>query len=396
MAHYALSYRTILVSTLILLAWVTNPVFSQTKITATGTGNTTGHVANLSVNNEGTNSIHILSQTVYIPSAGQYQPYIATIPETTVPPGTTFIPVNGYCVDIQAPPVPPGNLLPPMDTWVPVGNPNDLVPSGYVKAVPTIPVAPFATSDISTITSSQHFKPGKPDADIKINWPGTDTPVGGIFGSGMETTYMAKVLAKVLEQTQDAGKLIQSNVNYGTPFSPNPEKERESITQQVIWIYTSALKGKAYKKEKFSENVYHQFEDRTGTTVASLAADQKNEIDKGIDQFWKVFTATAVQAKVISTNTALSPSSNTANTAVSIAYPWSEISLIGENMKPSYVVPIVAVARSSSIIPIVAGVVGVGIIAYAVLASGGDSDESCDFTIALQATPTTCGQSNGR
>ncbi len=391
MAHHALSCRTLLLSTFILLAWITTPLLSQTNIKATGTGHTTGHIANLNVTNEGRNSIHILSQIVYIPSSGQYQPYIATIPETTVPPGNTVIPVNGYCVDIQAPPVPPGNLLPPMNTWVPVGNPNAPVPSGFVKSVLMTPVSPFTPGDIPAIASSLHYKSEKPVADIMIHWPGTDTPVAGIFGSNMETPSLAKVLAKVMEQTEAAVKVIQDQAKYVTPFSPNPEKERESIIQQVIWIYTSALKGKEYKKEKFAANVYNQFEDHAGITVASLPAEQKKEIDKGIDLFWNAFIATGLQAKLIS---APGPSSNAVHAPDSIPHPWSEISLTGENMKPLYKA-IAAPANSSLLIPIVAGAAGVGIITYAIIASGGDAAENCGFTIALQSTPSTCGQSNG-
>jgi len=302
MAYPGRSCKTILLSTLILLAWMTNPVFSQTKITATGTGNTTGHIANLNVSNEGKNSIHILSQTVYIPSAGQYQPYIATIPETTVPLGNTVIAVNGYCVDVRTPPVPAGVQLPPLDKWVPVGNPNAPVPVGFVAAVPTKPVSPFTTGDISIIKSSPHYKAEKPDPDamIIVNWPGTSTTVEGIFGSDMETTFLAKVFGKVLEETEKAVKVIQGQAMYATPFSANPEKERESIIQQVIWIYTSSLIRKEYTKEKFTDKVYKEFEDHEGKTVATLPAEQKKEIDKGIDQFWNVFKATGVQAKVIS------------------------------------------------------------------------------------------------
>jgi len=89
-----------------------------------------------------------------------------------------------------------------------------------------------------------------------------------------------------------------------------------------------------------------------------------------------------------------SQTSNALVAADSIPYPWSRISLTGANMKPSYV-PIVAPAKSALLIPIIAGAAGAGIIAYAVIASGGNSTENCDFTIALQSSSSTCGQANG-
>ena len=147
---------------------------SNTKVTATGTGQTTGHIANLSVTNNGAITLTSLSQTVYIPSSGQYQPYIGTIPPTTLPPGqTTIIPVDGYCTDVHTPPVPNGESMPPADTWIPVGDPTIPVPEGSASLVPTTPVSGFETGDIPSLTSSPDFKPVQPDpdADIIITWP---------------------------------------------------------------------------------------------------------------------------------------------------------------------------------------------------------------------------------
>src|SRR5688572_22567100 len=53
---------------------------AQLNVKATGTGNTTGHIANLLVTNSTPTPVFINDQTAYIPSQGEYQPYVARIP----------------------------------------------------------------------------------------------------------------------------------------------------------------------------------------------------------------------------------------------------------------------------------------------------------------------------
>ena len=60
-----------------------SPLLSEAqslKAIATGTGQTTGHIATLSVTNTTQSTITINQQTCYIPSDGTHQPYVAIIP----------------------------------------------------------------------------------------------------------------------------------------------------------------------------------------------------------------------------------------------------------------------------------------------------------------------------
>ena len=77
----------------IMFFWLISPLFSEAqtlKVLATGTGQTTGHIANLSITNTTQSTIIINSQTCYIPSDGKYQPYVATIPGISVPADHIF------------------------------------------------------------------------------------------------------------------------------------------------------------------------------------------------------------------------------------------------------------------------------------------------------------------
>ncbi|HLF63060.1 MAG TPA: hypothetical protein VI603_04895 [Saprospiraceae bacterium] len=287
-------------------------------VEARGTGQTTGHIANLSVTNNGDVPLDVIPQIFFIPSEGQYQSYVGRIPEgITVPPkGTVSIPVNGYCADVTNPPIPAGTSLPPLDTWVPVLDPSlpseiphPTTPAGGSKppmegipffVIDSDPVKPFTPSSVPGITTSPGFKPQPTSStDITTTWPGTDIPVGGTFIPGTKPEIIAPVLVGALVLIEYATEAIQRDGQFPTPFSPDPVREREAIIQQTFWIYTAALEGKKYEKEDFSDNVYDQFENSTGKTVAALPPEQKKEVDNGITDFWNTFQATGVQAKVL-------------------------------------------------------------------------------------------------
>lgn len=270
---------------------------------AKSTGQTTGHIANITLKNKCKSMLTTLPQTVYIPSSGEYQSYVAEIPGTNLPPGeTTTIAVNGYCVDVNTPPVPNGDPMPPIDTWLPVGDPDTAIPEGSVNIIPTTPEAPFELDDIPGIITSPGYTPvaPNPDADIIITWPGTDILVGGTIDPAIDPLTFAPVIVKVVDVIEEGADSIQQGGLFTTPFSSDPPKERESIIQHVIWIYTSALSGKEYTKDIFASNVRDQFHDNTGKTVTSLPEDQKEKMDEGIDAFWETFTAVGVEAKVLS------------------------------------------------------------------------------------------------
>ena len=274
-------------------------------ITAKGTGRTTGIIAIITVENKSETILKVLPQTAYIPSSGQYQPYIAIIPGTTLSPGTTIIPVDGFCADVHKPPVSNGAPMPPIEKWIPVGDPKTPIPQGSVNIIPTIPVLPFSPGDIPGIITSPEFTstpPGDSDTPISITWPGTDTPVGGTLVPGENPKQFAPVIVEVFEEVSEAVDVIQHSGVHTTPFSADTAKEEQALIQNVIWIYAAELSGNTYEKDDFGTNLYKQFESTSGRTVGSLPEEQKAKIDEGVDDFWNVFTAVGVEAKVLSTS----------------------------------------------------------------------------------------------
>jgi hypothetical protein len=159
------------------------------------------------------------------------------------------VPLDGYCTDVDKPPVPEGEFLPGPSEWT----------------VPTDPTAPLPA-------------PGDPGFENE------ETGVRIIGGT--------EAIVRTTERLQESGELK-------TPFSSDPERERETVNQQTIWRYTSELGGRPYTKEDFGERLEEQYEDRTGTPIESAPDEDRERLQQGIDVFWEAFDLVGVEAKVI-------------------------------------------------------------------------------------------------
>ncbi|MBM4040174.1 MAG: hypothetical protein FJ290_16840 [Planctomycetes bacterium] len=83
----------------------------KVAVTIAGTGETIGHVADLTVTNKTTKSVDGYIAPMFLASGADYQPYIVPYAGTiSLGPGQTrTVPLNGVCADGHKPPVPKGN-----------------------------------------------------------------------------------------------------------------------------------------------------------------------------------------------------------------------------------------------------------------------------------------------
>lgn len=250
--------------------------------TAHGTGRTTGHIADLTVFNPSAVAATVDLGACFIPSGGQYQPYIVPyIPAVTVAPHTSAnIPLHGYCADIFTAPVPAGAGFPPVNTWIKAA---DLVAPGTGWQPQASNGWQLATSTGSVITTI----------------PGSDIPLGHTIDFGAHPTAAANILLDALQRISQAYDQMHAGGAITTPFSGNPEKERESVIQQTLWIYTAALSGKTYKKEDFHANTLQQYETATGQDFSKIPQEQQKQIEQGVQDFWNTFSAVGAEAKVL-------------------------------------------------------------------------------------------------
>jgi hypothetical protein len=261
--------------------------------TAISTGQTTGHIANLIIDNQ-TGIDYVFEQTPSIIPSQQIsdeelsQPmYAQAIGPVLIPNGRRIeIPVYGYCLDVYKAPTPAGLPMPSISQWI---RPGIVVPdplnnstldvqlpgfeaspdSGYLIAVdPTIPLSDGITSHM---------------------------PVAGPLDLTNRPEEASSYIFAAVPAIEDAFDKLHSNDKIKTPFSSNPEKEREAVIQQTIWLYVSLLEQNEYEKEDFTTQLEEQFEDVRGQEIND---EQREFLQQGADQFWTTFSLVGNEAKV--------------------------------------------------------------------------------------------------
>ncbi len=280
-------------STLSLLLFLSFGQFclAQWHISATGTGQTTGHIADLTITNKGDEPRTFDFDNYYIPSEGKYQGYVALSgdkPPVTVPPGgSVTVPLdNGFCTDIHLPPVPAGEPLPWYETWV---SPSTTGPP------PKPGFEPIADSGWTPV-------PGNSPNTVFPTYPGTDIRLPYTLDFNQFPETAAPLVFEVIDHITDAVDDMYANGTVpSTPFAGNPQKEREALIQQTFWIYTSLLNPSDddYSEDDFAERTVNQFTEAMGVETDAIPAATKEQLNQGISQFWDSFEAVGAQAKVL-------------------------------------------------------------------------------------------------
>ncbi len=160
-----------------------------------GTGETIGHVANLTLTNPGTERVRVvISPTLLIPGSAERQTYALTGTHlASVGAGETVtIPLDGVCLDAHKPPVTPGDTV------------------GLTIADPA--TLPQASRDL-------------------------------LAGA---------------QRVATAARTLQAAGKFQTPFSSNPERERETVVQWTVWTYAARKADNPLTKADFAAKVYEQ------------------------------------------------------------------------------------------------------------------------------------------
>ncbi len=256
-------------------------------VKVTGTGRTTGHIADMIVHNPGDQPVTLPGAVFFIPSTGKYQSYVGRTGSTAaIPPGATqTVPVTGYCGDVHRPPVPAGESLPPPDTWI--------VPSGNVQ-------------DIVIPDRAGSAPPGRALV------PGTDTALPRALDSDQEPLLAAPLLLAAMLEIERKTDELQASGDLQTPFSGSPDREREAVIQQTLWIYAAELEGEPYTREDFTARMEQQYEDRSGVPITAAKPEEQEKLQQGADDFWDSFELVGVEAKVLASPDAAAPATGTA------------------------------------------------------------------------------------
>ncbi len=274
----------------------------------TSTGQTTGHIADITIANPSSRPVNVVigaGGAAYVPSNGKDQSYvIPSLPVIPVPPRETVTaPLHGYCADVHRPPVPGGNSMPSPREWI-TSTPTHTrgVPADAVR-IPTHTAPPLAA--VASALSTQPLPPVAskwnclplPAAPGQPLIPGTDIPIRTPIPAAENPGLAVPLLLDAAQRIESAYDKVGGTLS--TPFSANPAKQKEAVVQQTLWIYAAALEGKEYTQEDFRDNTVKQFEQNTGRPYADLPTPQKDQLNKGVQDFWAAFTATGAEAKIL-------------------------------------------------------------------------------------------------
>ncbi len=290
---------------------------SKAKISAVGTGQTTGHIADLTITNDSDEPLTVDLDMIYIPSDGKHQGYIVIGGGTiTVPPNSTVtVPLNGYCADIHLPPVPKGEAMVPFGDWITPANAGPSPEPGFVPGEGS-PFEPVNTDQGTTYT---------------VTYPGTDEPFPYTIDFNAHPSEAAPIIFDAIEHiTKTVEDMYENGTVPPTPFTNNPVKEKEALIQQTFWVYTSSLKpnddGPNYTVDDFSDRTVEQFENTTGVDFESVPEAVQEQVNQGVLDFWSSFEAVGIEAKVIKKN---APESTPPTIEVICPKPGDYVSLEG-------------------------------------------------------------------
>jgi hypothetical protein len=130
--------------------------------------------------------------------------------------------------------------------------------------------------------------------------PGTGQPVPRAVDPAVEPEIAAPLLFAAIREIERATAELQAGGDLQTPFSGNPEKERESVIQQTFWRFAGEIAGRPYTREEFTRRLEEQHEARSGRPIAAAPPEERERLQQGADDFWDAFELVGVEAKVLS------------------------------------------------------------------------------------------------
>jgi hypothetical protein len=272
-------------------------------IEASGTGQTTGEIVSLLIANErdepfllcishgscdfDTGTI-LNTGMMFIPSQGKYQSYIVTGPNyIEVPPNSSNeYSLEGYCSDIHTPPVPVAVTIQDFDTWIFQGDTN------YNPATTPDFTVDFTGVKLVEKNSQQTYITNIPPND------NLDPNLTVQLDLNKNPSVSAPFIFDAFTRIENTVDELLNNDLISTPFHADTIKERETLIQQTVWLYTSTITGEDYTKEDFSVVITSQAEDE-GLVPEDLPERQQRQFNEAIDNFWSAFTLIGVEAKVL-------------------------------------------------------------------------------------------------
>jgi len=270
------------------------PVWSQVpfqdahpglEATATGTGRTTGHIADLTLNNTTSEPMDTEIGPLVIPSDGKFQGYVVndTYPVEIPAFGSATLPLYGYCTDIFKLALPEGAGAADAGTWISVTGP---------AAVPG-PSWNLVSLGYELVSSWE-------EETIVLTYPGTTIPFTYRIDTEEHLETVGSMLVEVVNMIEESYDRWVATEEEITVFEEMTETEqRSTVVQHVFWYYTSVLRGERYDKTWLTRVITDETEIVTNTTVEHYTPITVTLIEQEVTNVWNVILLIGTDAKIL-------------------------------------------------------------------------------------------------
>jgi hypothetical protein len=255
------------------------------QATATGTGRTTGHIADLTLYNTTSSPIQTTIGPLLIPSDGEFQGYVVNGTYPVVIPAFrhAMVSLHGYCTDIAKLALPEGSPASDVSAWVVAVRPLSMPGPGSSMAALGYEEVPAQGGETAV-----------------LSYPGTNIPFPYRLDVEKNAKTAAGLLAGVVTLIEESYERWRENGEAAGIFEYMPENEhKNTIVQHVFWYYTSALQGKPYPKSFLTGAVIRETEKAANTTAGHYTPTTASQIEEEVTNVWDAITLVGAEAKVI-------------------------------------------------------------------------------------------------
>jgi len=323
------------------------------QFVSTATGKTTGHIGDLVITNKTDKPNTIWLKSYIIPPENGRQGYVALkkeVEEIEVQPGKAYTyQLNGYCINIDLPPVTKNQSFPDFFKWLSLKDFD------------------------STIAERWYQSKEKPET----------------FDFETQLIQAGPIILEAVQNLDDQYFTWKSPLQIPDLYPANAKAVKEAMVQQAVWQFTSALQGKTYSFNNFEQSILKQEPVKTwlslngseSLVVAEESLSRKNHYNYQCQKLWSIINELNFYVNPSSRKLLSKWESNTGELEtkqIEFQALWENVSLIGNYFKVeeiAKIVPEVAKekANNKKALPYIIGGVGaVGLITSVVLLTGNE------------------------
>jgi len=323
------------------------------QFVSTATGKTTGHIGDLVITNKTDKPNTIWLRSYIIPPENGRQGYVALkkeVEEIEVQPGKAYTyQLNGYCINIDLPPVTKNQSFPDFFKWLSLKDFD------------------------STIAERWYQLKEKPET----------------FDFETQLIQAGPIILEAVQNLDDQYFTWKSPLQIPDLYPANAKAVKAAMVQQAVWQFTSALQGKTYSFNNFEQSILKQEPVKTwlslngseSLVVAEESLSRKNHYNYQCQKLWLIINELNFYVNPSSRKLLSKWESNTGELEtkqIEFQALWESVSLIGNYFKVEEIaktVPEVVKekANNKKALPYIIGGVGAaGLITSVVLLSGNE------------------------